>query len=206
MEFDVMRYYEMLDASRSEEVISELREISLEDLQKADVCAYFNVYGYALVAEEKWQEARDMYNTYLQYAREKEDKSHIHKAYHQLAMVERLSGRYSEALEYIKLEKAVIDKAFSDDPLIRSVNRYEYAYLMYLKGEICVAEEEMQKALEEARSGDDLIAVACCYRGLGEILQAKSVKFFQNSKRYFEKAGDLIGAEEIEAILKECVK
>ena len=129
-----------IDASLHFKSLISPEKISLEDLQKADVCAYFNVYGYALVAEEKWQEARDVYNTYLQYAREKEDKSQIHKAYHQLAMVERLSGRYSEALEYIKLEKAVIDKAFADDPLIRSVNRYEYAYLMYLKGEICVSQ------------------------------------------------------------------
>lgn len=57
----------------------------------------------------------------------------------------------------------------------------------------------MQSSLDYAQKTDDLIAQACTYRGLGEILG--QVSHFEAAKELFEQAGDDLGAKEVDQLL-----
>ena len=160
-----------------------------------------NLMGYIYLYEKKYEDCLEVYKRYLHLAITEKDRENEHIAYHQLAMVYREMNDYQTALNYIEKEREVIEPDFSGDSLKYSVNDYEQGYLRLKLGQLVEAEFYMQKSLDSALKTDDLIAQACAYRGLGEIYRkldsSKSYDYFSYAIKLFDKAGDEIGAEEV---------
>lgn len=156
---------------------------------------YLNTLGYIAVAKELFSTALDSYDKYLELAYKNKDNTEIHIGLHQTAMVYREMGDYNQALDYIIKERAIIDSDFPDDLLAISVNLYEEGYITLLMGgNIENSKKIMKNSLNFARLANDKTAIACSFRGLGEIYAKKeefdkSLESFISAKKYFNEIG-----------------
>lgn len=166
----------------------------------------WNLQSYLAVEEQDFARARQAMETYLERAKEEQDRVHEHIAYHQLGYVERSAGNLELALQWIEMEAEFLNMYFPGDHYRQSVNFYEQGYLRLLLGNVETAEKWMQQALDYALESQDLVNQGCAYRGMGEIKQAEGNSdqardYFQQAKDLFEQAEDFIGAEEVEEML-----
>lgn len=134
-------------------------------------------------------------------------KTSDHIYLHQLAMVARERGHFSEALNYILKEKELIFAGKTSLPLELALggNSYEAGKLQQLLGDKDEAFEAAEECLYYAMSCDDKIMLACAFRLLGDIeaLRDKSASkiFYEMAIAAFDDAGDHNGILEIEKIL-----
>lgn len=198
MENEIYEAFDLMDKGQLEEAKALLDNLEIGSETDA-YYPYLSTYGYIYVAMGSYQDALESYQIYLSKALAENNFLEEHRAYHQLAMVYREQKDYTEALNSLSKEKEVIDCHFSKDPLILSIHLYEVAYISHLLGDSKRAEELMEKSLNYALQTDDLIAQACSYRGLGEILSR--LDLLVKSKKLFEEACDEIGAKEVEELM-----
>lgn len=162
--------------------------------------------GYVKAHLNKFTEAREAYRELLHLAEEEQDKEEQAVALHQLGMVERMAGNLDEAFAYFQREHQRIEDIEENKPLMLAANYYEQGYLHLLKNDETLAEDLMNQSLDYAKMSGDPIAIACAYRGLGEIYlksdeRNQARKFLQLAIRYFKKENDFQAIKEIEMLL-----
>lgn len=194
----IWQAFDLMDQGQSQAALDLLDSLEVAETSP-NYYDYLSTYGYVYTDLKRYEEALASYQTYLGRALAQGDTSHQHMAHHQLAMVYRLMGDYPTALASLEAERQIIDQYFATDPLVWSVHLYEVAYLSFLSGDNSRAAELMQSSLDYAQKTDDLIAQACAYRGLGEVLGQAS--HFERAKALFEQAGDDRGAKEVDELL-----
>lgn len=160
---------------------------------------YLSTYGYVYAELGQTEAALASYQLYLNKAQAEQNKSHRHQAYHQLAMVYRMAGDYTAAQEQLAHEEQLIRRHFRKNHLIWAAHLYEVGYLAYLLGDKGRAETIMQKSLDHALQTDDVIAQACAYRGLGEILSNRD--YLEKAHALFSSLDDARGAQDVHYLL-----
>ncbi len=151
-----------------------------------------NLLGYALVALQQFEEARELYKRLFV-------DSGDHRYLHQLAMVEREAGAYERALEYVKQEATLIP---ADDALALAANLYEASLISYFLSQVPQAHTYAESCLQQALCCDDQVMRGCAWRLSGELAKAESQiararECFQNAIEAFEAGDDGIAAAEI---------
>ncbi|GGE36385.1 hypothetical protein [Streptococcus himalayensis] len=172
-----------------------------------DTASSRSLRAYLALEEQHYQQAMKLYEQNRIEALLAKNQEELHVALHQQAMVAREMDRLEEALDLIAQEAEIIRQHFSDDALRLAVNAYEQGYLRLKLHQTSEGLVYMKKSLSWALETDDLIAQACAYRGLGELYQElgaseESHLSFEQSLSLFCQAGDHLGAEEIEKMLK----
>lgn len=205
----LMEIYEMMDKGMNDEALVIVKQaLEIIDEKSNEYLSWLNVLGYIYCNLENYSYAFDVYDRYIELSEQQQDFENLHMGFHQKAMVFRLNKQYSEALDYIKREKELIDNYFKDDKLKISVNEYEYGYLLYLMDHVEEANKHMRESLKQALKTEDVIAQACAYRGLAEIsYKNNDLKqangYIVQAYDLFIKAEDSIGAEEVIQIRKK---
>lgn len=181
----------------------------LDNVDQADVQKYSSILMGLIYVEsfaEKYDSARKFAEDLLHTAQNPEDK-HIYL--HQQGMVERMAQNYGKALELFDLESDIILENFPNDFHRIATNLYEKAYILSKRKEYEKAKAEMQRAINYAEKSNDLITMACTYRGMAEILSDSAEsqaagKYFEKAIHAFEKEGSLssqYAIEEIKALI-----
>lgn len=132
-------------------------------------------------------------------------------AFHQQAFVLREEKQYLKALALIEKEKQLIDDYFSGDFQKLAINSYEQGYLRLLMGNIKEAKEWLDSSLKYSLMTEDLIAIGCSYRALGELELRKENKLRAEKNlnlalSYFERENDLVGVAQIKKMLEDISK
>ncbi|MGT2667732.1 tetratricopeptide repeat protein [Streptococcus rifensis] len=197
---DIYLAFDLMEKEQLEEAIQWLDNLTVSE-SSSEYYDYLSAYGYVYAEMKDFSKAYQFYERYLAKAISDRNVRHQHMAYHQLCMVARLQGDYAKARAYLAQEAEVIQEHFAADAQVWAVHLYEVGYLSHLMGEKADAEKQMTASLEFALQTDDLIAQACAYRGLGEILSSRF--HFQRSKDLFKQAGDDIGSQEIDTLLQK---
>lgn len=200
--------FEMMENGKNEEALKIVRQTLVTlDKQANDYQWWLNALGYIYCNLSEYENAIDTYNQYIALSRQNSNIESLHIAFHQKAMALRMDGQYAEAFDCINKERAIIADYFPDDSLKLSVNTYEHGYLLYLTDHVEEAAYHMERSLQYALKTDDLTAQACAYRALAEISGKANRKeqanaYFDEAYQLFLKAGDRLGAEQINQIRK----
>lgn len=153
--------------------------------------SYRRGYGYLLVAQGRFDEARSIYRALF-------EKHGAHKDLHQVGMVEREAGRLTDALEIFEREAGLIEET---NALGVAANLYESALIHHLLGDPRAAALLFERCLAAAEASDDPIMLAVAYRLRGDLLAGSAPEraqvAYETSIRHFEQAADLIGAREV---------
>ena len=189
---------------------SEAKKLVEQDFS-IDTCTDFsllNLMGYLLLAEKDYASCIRIFENYILFAQQNEDKEHEHIGLHQLAMIYRDQGDFHKALKLIEDEKKIVEEHFPNDNLKKAINNYEQGYVRFKLNNLHEALTFMNLSLEQSLETDDVICQACSYRGLGEIYLALkdtelSNRHFKRAIELFESVGEFEGIKEIEELMNE---
>lgn len=149
-------------------------------------------YGYALVGLKRFGEARAIYRRLY-------EKTGLHVYLHQLGMVAREAGEYSEAAGLFEQEHSML---VVGDELAMAANLYEQALVESLVGNRQSALELANRCLVGSLATEDKILHGCAYRLLGDLSRPDSEErargFYRKARSAFEDAGDPIACGEID--------
>ncbi|WP_192930990.1 tol-pal system YbgF family protein [Deinococcus sp. AJ005] len=137
--------------------------------------------GYALAFLGQYGEAREMFGQLYHHAGLRGEWVAEHRALHQVGMVERMAENWEAAQTCFERERQLIEQHGSPD-LAVSVNAYELGLVALHLGQADVSRLWFSTCLTHAERTDDLIAVACAYRGLGD---------------WFQHQGELVAASDV---------
>ena len=123
--------------------------------------------GYALAFLQQFEEARNLFDPLRPEARAGGDPGAEHRALHQVGMVERLAGNWGAAQDCFERERDLIAHLGNGD-LAVAINAYELGLTSLKLGQTEQAKAWPDLSLNRAERTDDLIAVGCAHRGLGD--------------------------------------
>lgn len=177
-----------------------------EDISAEDEIDLRLYYGYPLSSLGLVEEAIDNYDKLQELGEELGLPDIICAAIHQQGMVYRENKDYKTALSIFDIEKTYIDANMPEDDLAKSMNNYELGYTNLLLDNLDLAKYYIEESLFLALDSDDLIAIACAYRALGEYYERKSDYAsarvnFNFSIHYFDQADDEIGSAEVNEMI-----
>ena len=159
---------------------------------------------YAESACRNFRQAGDFASELLELAR---DHRETHVFLHQAGMVERMAGRYTEAMELFLRERELLLDRLPDEQAGISANFYETGYVSLLQARYEDAERDLRYSLEMGRRSGDSECTGCAYRGLGELYGEmgdgdRSREMYQKAAEAFGEAGDLSAVREVEDRMK----
>lgn len=159
--------------------------------------------GYVKCFQGQFQEARDCYHELLELSIEQADRKDEAATLHQLGMVQRMAGDHQKALQFFDAEYNIWFSEFPEFHVGFSANFYEKGMIALERKIYGEAMGFFDESLKQAKLADDLVAVGCAYRGLGEVFVAKSEKeqaigYFQRAYSAFDEAGDGEGMREVQ--------
>ncbi len=123
--------------------------------------------GYVLAHADHFNEAREIFASLRQEAATRGDLAFEHVALHQVGMVERMAGHWQAAQDCFERERELIVRLGNAD-LAVAVNAYELGTAAQHLGQQAEAKAWLDLSLTCAERTDDLIAVGCAHRGLGD--------------------------------------
>ena len=194
----------------NQEKFDEAEEIFRKIVQKRSVEKDYRTalyyMGFVLCYKEAFEEAKDVYEELLEIAKVEHDMENSAIMYHQLSMVERLSGHLDKAIDYLMIEKNTRKCYLKEDYVGFSSNYYELGLLHLRKKEIDKAKSYIDLAIMNGIISEDASSIGSCYKGLGDIEvvegnAAKAKKWYEDSKRYLENAHDDFGVKKIQSII-----
>ena len=167
--------------------------------------AHFGL-GYALAFSQQVEEAREIFATLRQEAATRGDLAFEHVALHQVGMVERMAGNWEAAQDCFECEREMIARLGNAD-LAVSVNAYELGTVAQHLGQQTEAKAWLDLSLARAEQTDDLIAVGCAHRGLGDwyaaqVQSGEALNCWRSAHASFLAAGDEKAASDVERRLQ----
>lgn len=158
--------------------------------------------GYVKSGLEKFSEARLIYRKLKEKAKSKLNVQDELIAIHQLGMVERMAENYDEAQKLFDDELNLLKEKKPDFHVGFAANYYERGYILLKKGMLAEAEDLMVQSLHYSEQSNDLIALGCSLRGLGEIFSAKgdlemAKGYFEQSIQAFKKGDSSVAVREV---------
>lgn len=162
-----------------------------------------HMLAFTLAMKKEFPESRSIYEQLLSVATNDSDKAIV---LHQIGMVYRLEKQYDKAIESFSKEKILREKSLQNDFVGFSANAYEFGFIALERDQFKQAFTYFSQALEHGKAADDLICIACAYRGLGSYYaqaeeEIKAIESFRSSISAFEEARDSIGAEKVHDML-----
>lgn len=148
--------------------------------------------AFALVEMKEFTEALEIWQGIF-------DRTHDHKALHQVGYVHRTSGNLPMAVNVFSQEFSLISQ---DDKQSLAVNLYEQSYCHILLGYMRKA-HEMFSRYEELNMGEfDLIERGCFFRLKGDLFKATDAVVakgaYEESLKFFTQANDETAAQEVQ--------
>ncbi|GGB06584.1 hypothetical protein ERX37_05600 [Macrococcus hajekii] len=185
--------YENGETAQAYKIFEEMKNEVTPGSEEAS--AYQHALGYLYIVDQKFDKAREHYQSMLEEAADEERPSILH----QLGTIEQMDSEFSQAEEYFKQEAALLT---SDDHEGQATNHYAHGYTVMLKGDYQSAQELLKQARAKAQ---DALSIAHTERALGELHAAQNdmqqaCEHFKNAKSQFRIAGDEMGASEIEML------
>lgn len=158
--------------------------------------------GYALAFSQQFEETREIFASLRQEAATWGDLAFEHVALHQVGMVERMAGNWQAAQDCFECERKMIARLGNAD-LAVSVNAYELGTVAQHLGQQAEAKAWLDLSLTSATRTDDLIAVGCAHRGLGDWCSAQgqtseALNCWRSAHASFLVAGDEKAASDVE--------
>ncbi|ANC70594.1 tetratricopeptide repeat protein [Deinococcus radiodurans] len=154
--------------------------------------------GYVYAFMDRFDEARASFQALQQQAQKSGDHTAEHRALHQVGMVERMAGNWDAARRCF-LEERELLASLPEDPLAASANAYEVATVALHFGDLAGARQEYEKSLVYAQQADDQVAIACAFRGLGDLAQQE--KNLLEAQQHWLRARDIFAElEDSEAV------
>lgn len=157
--------------------------------------------GYALAFLGEFDEARGCFTLLRAQAAAQGDLSAEHRALHQVGMVERMAGNWEAAHACFAEEEGLIVQLGSPD-LEVAVNAYEQDLVALKRGFTATSRSWFERSLRHAQRTQDLVAVGCAFRGLGDWHQAQgllgeALSQWEAAHQAFLEAGETKASEEI---------
>lgn len=151
---------------------------------------------------ENFDGARKYAARLVQDAQNEEER---HIALHQSGMVERMAGKYQEAMALFLREAELLRTVFPEEAMLAATNRYEQGYVTFKMGALDDAEGLLRQSLADAKKAEDPMCIGCACRALAEVMDVKGERelrdsFCEKAIRAFEAAGDSIAVEEVRAL------
>ncbi|WP_309573430.1 tetratricopeptide repeat protein [Deinococcus sp.] len=141
--------------------------------------------GYCFAYTGRFDDARAEFRAVRQHALTDANRFAEHRALHQIGMVERMAGDWHAALACFEEERRMIGE-LGDHDLAVAVNAYELGLVALNLGWVGESRQHFETSLLAAQRTDDLIAVACAHRGLGDWHAASDGR--QEAKPHWQKA------------------
>lgn len=158
------------------------------------------VLGYVYAFTDRFDEARASFQALRQHAQKSGDPTAEHRALHQVGMVERMAGNWDAARRCF-LEERELLASLPEDPLAASANAYEVATVALHFGDLAGARQEYEKSLVYAQQSGDRVAIACAFRGLGDLAQQE--KNLLEARQHWLVARDIFAELEDSEAVKE---
>lgn len=147
--------------------------------------------GYALVELKKFGDALDIWQAIF-------NRTHDHKALHQVGFVHRSSGNLSMAINIFNQEQALIS---SQDSQSLAINLYEQTYCNLLLGYVRKAHEFFKYYEDLRMDASDPVERGCFFRLKGDLYKSSDKDLakaaYQESLKFFTNAKDEISSLEI---------
>ena len=158
--------------------------------------------GYVLAYAQRFDEARELFVSLREQAAAGDDLAFEHVALHQVGMVERMAGHWEAAQDCFERERELIAR-LGNAPLAVAVNAYELGTVEQHLGRHGEAKAWLDLSLTCAGRTDDLIAVGCAHRGLGDWHSAQgqtgeALSCWRSAHASFLAAGDDRAASDVE--------
>ena len=158
--------------------------------------------GYVLAYAQHFDEARELFVSLREQAAAGDDLAFEHVALHQVGMVERMAGHWEAAQDCFERERELIAR-LGNAPLAVAVNAYELGTVEQHLGRHGEAKAWLDLSLTCAGRTDDLIAVGCAHRGLGDWHSAQgqtgeALSCWRSAHASFLAAGDDRAASDVE--------
>ncbi len=158
--------------------------------------------GYVLAYTWRFDEAKEIFISLRQEAATRGDLAFEHVALHQVGMVERMAGHWQAAQDCFECEREMIARLGNAD-LAVAVNAYELGTVAQHLGQQAEAKAWLDLSLACAARTDDLIAVGCAHRGLGDWFSAQgqsgeALSCWRSAQASFVAAGDENAASDVE--------
>lgn len=158
--------------------------------------------GYVLAYAQHFDEARELFVSLREQAAAGDDLAFEHVALHQVGMVERMAGHWEAAQDCFERERELIAR-LGNAPLAVAVNAYELGTVAQHLGRYGEAKAWLDLSLTCAGRTDDLIAVGCAHRGLGDWHSAQgqtgeALSCWRPAHASFLAAGDDRAASDVE--------
>ena len=158
--------------------------------------------GYVLAYVQRFDEAREIFASLREQAAAGDDLAFEHVALHQVGMVERMAGHWEVAQDCFERERELIAR-LGNAPLAVAVNAYELGTVAQHLGRYGEAKAWLDLSLTCAERTDDLIAVGCAHRGLGDWHSAQgqieeALSCWRSAHASFLAAGDDRAASDVE--------
>ena len=158
--------------------------------------------GYVLAHVQHFDEAREIFASLREQAAAGDDLASEHVALHQVGMVERIAGHWQAAQECFECERELIARLGNAD-LAVAVNAYELGTVAQHLGQQAEAKAWLDLSLACAERTDDLIAVGCAHRGLGDWHSAQgqlneALSCWRSAHASFLAAGNDRAASDVE--------
>ena len=196
MESAVSKIYELLDQSpNAADQFAKERLAEAESQGERDSINWARAYalvelGQFATAEQIWTEIFE--------------RTHDHKALHQIGYVHRKSGQLQTGLETYLMERALIPRA---DTVAIGANLYELVYCNHLLGNRNEAHKLFQEYEELEFEEQDQVERGCFFRLKGDINiesePAVAREAYLQSLEMFREARDPIACSEIEVRLAQ---
>jgi tetratricopeptide (TPR) repeat protein len=156
--------------------------------------------AFALVEMKEFSEALEIWQGIF-------DRTHDHKALHQIGYVHRSAGNFPMAVNIFNQEFSLISQ---DDKQSMAVNLYEQSYSNYLLGYQRKA-LEMFSRYEELNMGEfDLVERGCFFRLKGDLYKSSDKNIaktaYEESLRFFTEAKDETAAAEVNERLSALIQ
>jgi tetratricopeptide (TPR) repeat protein len=193
-------YFEREDYLEAEQAFRTLLQ-SADTLEGQQQARYG--LGYVLAFANRFDEATDIFNTVRVISLEHHDRVGEHRAVHQLGMVARMAEHWITAKKYFEEEHVLIE-ALGNEDLAVAINAYEQGMVrLQLPNEWNTSKAWFERSLKHALRSDDLIAIACAHRGMGDWHWAQAdvqsaTASFTSSRDAFASAKDVKGVTETE--------
>lgn len=192
-----MRYYTLLDAWDAYEkgqldLAADIWQALIQSAPDEDIRRNHELgYSYVLIARKDFAQARQML--------QESYRQTLSTVYlHQLGIVEREAGNYTEAMQCFAQEREVLTP---ENSFGLAANAHEMGMLAFKMNDPETAVQHAERCLVDARRGQDAFTEGCALRLLGDIAAAGGE--LEQARSHYRSAGQAFVSVPDEAAVQE---